>query len=131
MNSKNILLNFLDDIIKEIENLDDTDVEKLKSNDFTISLKIIKRQTVIAKNQNTLNKDFSKILDDLTYCKDREAGYEILRLNFSNRKELEAFAKDIKVHVMKTDKIEKIRDNIIGTIIGARLSSNAIQGKET
>jgi hypothetical protein len=131
MDARNILLNFLDDIIKELEGLDDTDVAKLNSDDFTISLKIIRRQTVATKAKNTSDQDFTKILEELTSCKDREIGYKVLSSYSLNKKELELFAKSINVHIMKTDKIEKIRDRLIEATIGATLRSIAIQGKET
>lgn len=131
MDARNILLNFLDDIIKELEGLDDTDIAKLNSDDFTISLKIVRRQTVATKAKNTSDQDFTKILEELTSCKDREIGYKVLSSYSLNKKELELFAKSINVHIMKTDKIEKIRDRLIEATIGATLRSIAIQGKET
>lgn len=131
MDARNILLNFLDDIIKEIENLDDADITRLNSDDFTVSLKIVKRQTVVTKTKITSDKNFTEVLNELTSCKDRESGYKILSSHFSNKKELEMFAKSIDVHTMKSDKIEKIRDKLIEATIGATLRSIAIQGKET
>ncbi|MEN9433327.1 MAG: hypothetical protein RLZZ422_916 [Pseudomonadota bacterium] len=131
MDARNILLNFLDDMIKELEGLDDTDIAKLNSGDFTVSLKIVRRQTVATKAKNTSDQDFNKILEELTSCKDREIGYKVLSSYSLNKKELELFAKSINVHIMKTDKIEKIRDKLIEATIGATLRSIAIQGKET
>ena len=88
MDARNILLNFLDDIIKELEGLDDTDVAKLNSDDFTISLKIIRRQTVATKAKNTSDQDFTKILEELTSCKDREIGYKVLSSYSLNKKDI-------------------------------------------
>lgn len=46
------------------------------------------------------------------------------------RKELEMFAKEIGIYIMKTDKVDKIREKIIEGTIGALLRSTAIQKNE-
>ena len=45
------------------------------------------------------------------------------------KSEFEKFARHVEVAVMKSDKLEKIRDNIIESTVGAKLRSDAIQNK--
>lgn len=131
MKSKILLTNFLSEIIKELESLSDTDVKKLENGDYSLNLKVVKK-TSSAKNENDLTEEEANIiLNVLKECDDRDCGYDILKSKLKNRKKLEQFAKIVDVHIMKQDKIEKIRDKIIEGIIGASLRSTVIQRQET
>lgn len=57
------------------------------------------------------------------------AGAEYLNNKLRTKANFEKFARSIDVAVMKSDKLEKIRENIIESTIGARLRSEAIQNK--
>lgn len=131
MRTKNILSRFFDQIAKEINGLTDSDIRKLESGEFSISLKIVKKNSTTNGSAVLSDQQISNINEKLKHCNDREAGKLILIEHLKNRKELEAFAKNIDVFVMKQDKIDKLREKIIEGTIGAALRSSAIQGSKT
>ncbi len=131
MNTKNLLLSFLDELIIEVESLSDIDIKKLESGEYKFSLKLVKKQSSNKTDTELTDSIIDDVLLELKKCADRESGYEILNKNFKNKKELEAFAKASDVFILKQDKVDTIKDKIIEGIIGASLRSLAIQGDNT
>lgn len=128
MKSKHLLASFFDEILKEIDNLSEPDIKKLESGEFSLNLKVIKKSLLKNKPQEVTETDSDFILEELKSCKDRERGHELLASKFKTKKDLEQFAKLADVHVMKQDKVDRIREKIIEGIIGASLRSTVIQG---
>ncbi|ELY2476128.1 hypothetical protein SMB83_002229 [Cronobacter sakazakii] len=117
----------LQDAILELSN---NDIEKIISGDYQFTLKLTrKKNNIESKSQLNNNKGFDYLLELLSQCSSREGGVEILTKELNNKSEYEKFARHVDVVVMKSDKIEKIRENIIESTVGARLRSNAIQNK--
>lgn len=117
----------LQDAILELSN---NDIEKIISGDYQFTLKLTrKKNNIESKSQLNNNKGFDYLLELLSQCSSREGGVEILTKELKNKSEYEKFARHVDVVVMKSDKIEKIRENIIESTVGARLRSNAIQNK--
>jgi len=113
-----------------LRELSDADLDKLVSGDYQISLKLVKRKSSINNKHNTLSLNkFESILGLLEKCDSREDGAEILSKELKNKIDFEMFARYAEVAVMKSDKVDKIRDNIIESTIGAKLRSVAIQNK--
>ena len=131
MDAKELLLDFFDGIIKQIEVLNYTDIKKLESGEFSLGIKIIKKKKTSSLEDILSKEDISILTEKLKMCDSRELGYEILAAHLKNRKQLEAFAKEIDVFVMKQDKVDRIKEKIIEGTIGATLRSNAIQGNKT
>ncbi|NCU06766.1 hypothetical protein [Pantoea ananatis] len=121
------------EIADSISFLSDSDIEKLVSGEYQISIKVQRKKNVTNSLASFESKssEYENILSDLNLIKNREAGAEFLNDKLKNKVNFEKFAKFIDVAVMKSDKVEKIRDNIIETTIGARLRSEAIQNKNT
>lgn len=128
MNSKKISLNFLSDIIKQVEKLNETDIKKLESGEFNIDIKIIKKNKEKITKTILSDEIMNGLIVSLENCNNRELGLELLKKSLKNKKELEMFAKKIDVFILKEDKVEKIKNNIIESTIGAKLRSSAIQG---
>lgn len=131
MNTKNLLLSFLNELVIEVKNLSSNDIKKLESGEYNFSIKLVKKQSATPANTGLNDSVFDAILLELKNCTEREVGYEILNNNFKNKKELEAFAKRSDVFILKQDKVDTIKDKIIEGIIGASLRSLAIQGGNT
>lgn len=131
MNTKNLLLSFLNELVIEVKNLSSNDIKKLESGEYNFSIKLVKKQSATPANTGLNYSVFDAILLELKNCTEREVGYEILNNNFKNKKELEAFAKRSDVFILKQDKVDTIKDKIIEGIIGASLRSLAIQGGNT
>lgn len=129
--SKKTIVKFLDELISQLELLSDADIKKLDAGEYTLGLKVVRKNEMQQLKQELNEPDYSDVLNILNTCDSRELGYEILKNNFTNKKELEAFAKKVNVYVMKQDKVDKIREKIIEGIVGATLRSNAIQKNDT
>ncbi len=126
MNSKEIIVKLLSEIVSEIDKFDIKELEKLSSGEYQLSLKLVKKK-VVKSDVQLSNSDFEKLHSELLLCKDRETGFSLLIGRLKNKKQLEFFAKSIDVYVMKQDKVDRIRERIIEGVIGATLRSSAIQ----
>ena len=128
---KNIISKFLSELIKDLESLSESDIKKLNSGEYSLALKVLKKNQSQEVKLELDIKKANSVLDELKVCNSRDLGYEILKKNFKNKGELEWFAKHIDIFVMKQDKIDKIREKIIEGTVGAALRSNAIQRNDT
>jgi len=120
------------ELADSISFLSDSDIEKLVSGEYQIAIKVQRKKNLTNSMAGFESKssEYENILRDLNLIESREAGTEFLNEKLKNKVNFEKFAKFIDVAVMKSDKVEKIRDNIIETTIGARLRSEAIQNKK-
>jgi hypothetical protein len=126
MHSKELIVKLLGEIACEIDKLSLSELEKLESGEYNLSLKVTKNK--VSKGNVELPKiNIEKLHSELKECADRESGHVLLKKYLKNRKQLEVFAKGIDVFVMKQDKVDKIRERIVEGVIGATLRSNAIQ----
>lgn len=127
MKQKNLISKFIGELLKELESLSESEFKKLDSGDYTLTLKILKKNSAQESQRNVDTVDSNLILSELKSCTNRDDGYAVLHRHFKNKKELEWFAKQIDVYVMKIDKIDKIKEKIIEGTVGASLRSNAIK----
>ena len=133
MNNKLIISNIFQAILDNINNLSDDELNKIESGSFQIELKFTKekQKKVEEKNNSSVDQDtYDLVIAKLNEAKSREEGITILETYISLKGQLETFAKQIDVAVMKSDKVDKIKTSIVDATVGARLRSNAIQGKE-
>ncbi len=133
MNNKKAISNLLLSVNKLVNRLTNEELEILESGKFELLLNIPKgkyskgdKQTITTLDESSL-KSISEQLDS---AKSREEGLVIIESSLKNKNELEIFAKHIDVAIMKSDRVDKIKDNIVDATVGARLRSSAIQGKE-
>ena len=129
MKRKELLLNFLDEIIHQLEELDESDLEKIEKGDFSISLKLVKKKGTATNSSIIPDELLSSINSELEMCKSRDEGYSILDKYLQNKKQLEFFARHYHIFFMKQDKIDDLRKKIVEGIVGARLRSDVIQDK--
>ncbi|MFM4902188.1 hypothetical protein [Aeromonas hydrophila] len=129
MSSLNQYRALLDKVMDALEELDLnlSDIESIVDGDHTISIKVIKNNRLKRSLSKEPSFDFSEIISKLKVCDDRESGYAIIDTYLKNRKQLEIFAKDANIYIMKQDRIDRIKERIVEGIIGAKLRSNAIQ----
>lgn len=133
MNNKVIISNIFQAILDNINNLSDDDLNKIESGSFQIELKFTKekQKKVEEKSNSSVDQDtYDLVIAKLNAAKSREEGITILETYISLKGQLETFAKQIDVAVMKSDKVDKIKASIVDATVGARLRSSAIQGKE-
>ena len=128
MNNKKIINNLLLSVNKLVNGLTDDELERLESGKLELSLKVSKskKSSIVILDE----KSIKNINEQLDSAKSREEGVEIIESTLKNKSELEMFARYIDVAVMKSDKVNEIKSNIVDATVGARLRSGAIQGKE-
>lgn len=131
MKNENIISKFLTELIKDIESLSESDIAKLNSGEYSLELKVLKKNKSQEVKSELDMKKANSVLEELKVCNSRDSGYEILKTHFKNKSELEWFAKYIDIFVMKQDKVDKLREKIIEGTVGAALRSSAIQRNDT
>jgi hypothetical protein len=131
MKNENIISKFLSELIKDLESLSENDIKKLNSGEYSLALKVLKKNQSQEVKPELDIKKINSVLDELKVCNSRDLGYEILKSHFKNKSELEWFAKQIDIFVMKQDKVDKLREKIIEGTVGATLRSSAIQRDDT
>ena len=62
-------------------------------------------------------------------CSTREDGFVVLSQYMNDKKTLTEFARMLDISVLKQDSVDKIKEKIIESTVGAVIRSNAIQGK--
>lgn len=129
--SKKVISKFLHELISQLETLSDADLKKLETGEYSIGLKIIKAGSTLTMRYEEKHVNYADVIEKLSTCDSRELGHKILNDYFSSKRDLELFAKHIKVYVMKQDKVDKVREKIIEGTVGAALRSSAIQKNET
>ncbi|EOB12966.1 hypothetical protein NBO_288g0005 [Nosema bombycis CQ1] len=122
-----VLFRELQDAVLE---LNEGELEKIISGEYQFVLKVVKKRIgTSAKISPVDDFSYSELLNLLNQCESREQGNELLSRELKTKSEFEKFARHVEVAVMKSDKLEKIRDNIIESTVGAKLRSDAIQNK--
>ncbi|UAB72981.1 hypothetical protein INR79_27480 [Vibrio sp. SCSIO 43132] len=129
--SKKVISEFLQKLIEQLETLTDSDLKKLETGEYTLSLKVAKVSKTNSVKCEKKDTNYSEVEEKLSACVSRELGLEILNNYFANKRELEMFAKYVNVYVMKQDKVDKVKEKIIEGTVGATLRSSAIQESDT
>ncbi len=130
MSNKKVINNLLLSVNKLIKGLTNEELEALETGKFKLLLEISKTKSSKSSSISLDEISIKSLIEQLDLAKSREEGFKIVKLALKNKKELEVFAKYIDVAVMISDKVDKIRSNIVDATVGAKLRSNAIQGKE-
>ncbi|HCN3335229.1 TPA: hypothetical protein LZE55_006143, partial [Klebsiella michiganensis] len=114
-----VLFRELQDAVLE---LNEGELEKIISGEYQFVLKVVKKRIgTSAKISPVDDFSYSELLNLLNQCESREQGNELLSRELKTKSEFEKFARHVEVAVMKSDKLEKIRDNIIESTVGAKL----------
>ncbi len=122
-----VLFRELQDAVLE---LNEGELEKIISGEYQFVLKVVKKRIGTSVKISPVDDfSYSELLNLLNQCESREQGNELLSRELKTKSEFEKFARHVEVAVMKSDKLEKIRDNIIESTVGAKLRSDAIQNK--
>lgn len=122
-----IIFKEIQDAIHELTN---SDLDKIITGEYSFTLKLVKKKQSISNDElKTPPLEFKELLYKILECSSREEGNDILINTLKTKTDYEKFARFIEVAVMKSDKVDKIKDNIIESTIGAKLRSDAIQNK--
>lgn len=120
--------------ISEILSLLSTFVESASEQDLRRLRSFLSKPSNVGKNSKSErhSQDSAKweqLADKMRAFNTREQGTSFLLKSGFTRIELEAFAKSQDIHVVKTDKADKIVTKIVEGLIGSRLASHAVRGR--
>jgi len=73
--------------------------------------------------------DVQSIYEELRTLPSREAGHVLLREKVRTKAALEAIARSLQLPMQREDTVDRLRTKIVEHTIGARLRSDAIQGR--
>jgi hypothetical protein len=123
---KKNILKLLQLIQKELNNLPDEEIDSLLNGDAKLELTV--KSKLKRKNIET-NVDLYKLERDLRELNIREDGIKLLEKTFTTKEELEKFARQLDLPVLKGDKVDLLRKKIVEATIGYKLRSDSIQNK--
>lgn len=129
MKKKCIYLEELKRFTAYIENLPETDINKLESNEYTIKYSLIPTERKSINSNIKMDCiEIDNIINILNKINSREEGESFLISKKMNRSDLESIARKMDIPLFKKDNITKVIQKIIEGAIGFRLNSQAIQG---
>jgi len=123
MKDKSKLTKLLHLVTATIESLDEDQIDQLASGKAKLTFASIARAS---EPSGVLPADYVEIREQLNQCKDREGARFVLSA-MATRDALAAFARTLKVHVVKHDRREDIEAKIIEFVIGGKLRTEAIR----
>ena len=123
---KKDILKLLQLIQKELNNLSEDEIDSLLSGEAKLEL-IIKSK--LKRKSIETNIDLHKLESELRELNNRDAGINLLAKTFSTKEELEKFARQLDLPVLKGDKVDLLRKKIVEATIGYKLRSDSIQNK--
>lgn len=131
MDARKLIQQVLADIGRELGSLSDDELQKLAEGGYSLSVKVVRARQRPTQTDNFPQEEKEQLVKDLAQAETREDGLQVLEDSIRTRKALELLAKHLDVSVLKQDKVEEIREKIVEATVGARLRSQAIQGKRT
>lgn len=115
-------------IAAALERMSDEELARLNEPGTEIEIKVLRKRS---KDEPTPEEklDLADIVAKLTGAVSRSDASKFLEDGFGTKKALEQIARHLDVLVSKQDKAETLRERIIEATVGARLRSEAIQGR--
>lgn len=121
----------LTDVAKAVRNMSDAEFEKFIKGELRpfITFKASSRGSKSRNLPPSISEEeLNGIQTKLNTARSREEGYRIVEEAFPLKERLFTFAKFLDLPIQKKDKTEKIREKIVTSTVGRRLSSEAIRG---
>ncbi len=128
---QSVLGNLLADVAKAVRDMSDDEFEKLVKGELRPSISFKERGSGVKSRKlppAISEEELRSIQMKLNAARTREEGYSIVQEAFPQKKRLFAFAKSLDLPVQQKDKVERIREKIVSSTVGRRLSSEAIRG---
>ncbi len=123
--------NLLADVAKAVRDMSDDEFEKLVRGELRPAISFKERGSGIKGRTPSLvlsEEQLHSIQKKLDAARTREEGHRIVQEAFPMKEGLFTFAKFLDLPILKKDKAERIRDKIVTSTVGRRLSSEAIRG---
>ena len=121
----------LDDVAKAVRNMSDAEFERFVKGELrpSITFKACSSGSKSRKLSPSISEEeLNDIQTKLNTVRTREEGYRIVEEAFPLKEYLFAFAKFLDLPIQKKDRAERIREKIVTSTVGRRLSSEAIRG---
>ena len=131
MEPKKVIERLLKEIAEQVASWPNENFRGIETGTHKVVIKLQKKKSSAKKATNLPDNLLDDLAKRLQTCQSREDGELLLASSLKNRKELELLARHLDVHVLKRDKVNQIRINIVEATIGAILRSDAIQGTKS
>ena len=119
------------DFAKTVRGLSDHDFRKFIEGELRLTFSVDKRQPSVGSyptRRSVPPGELQRIQGLLNSSTSREEAYAILREHVPLKDGLFALARLLDLPVQRKDKVDKIREKIVASTVGRRLSGEAIRG---
>jgi len=131
-NDLELVAHLLREVANQLSSLDSGSIELLQKGVACLEIVVKPKDRMTnRKRQNVALVDMQRHIDALYRLDSRDQGIAYLQTNVSQAKELRSLAKELDLHILRSDKIANIIDKIVEATIGFRARSAAIRGEST
>jgi len=115
-------------IANAVADLNQHDLTKLADDSYEIEIRFVRKRQKIDLPV-AVESDLNDIIELLAAFKSRDEALLFVAKTFETKKNLEILCRQLDIPILKSDKIETLRDKIVEATAGSRIRSEAIQGK--
>ena len=117
-------------IVEALAQLSPKDIQHLQNPLYSVEIRVVKLKRAKEEKADLANNvDIDVLIQTLIQSSNRQEAYDVLEKQCPYKKDLEVIVRQLDVPFSKKDKIADLRDKIIETTVGAKIRSQAIQGK--
>ncbi|MDR5739867.1 MULTISPECIES: hypothetical protein [unclassified Caballeronia] len=116
-------------IAEALESLSDEELKKFSDPQYSIELRAIRRRTKEEPSSPVPGISADEAIGQITALSSRHDAQALLDEKFPSKKALETLARRLDIPIVRQDKVDDLRDKIVEATVGARIRSQAIQGK--
>ncbi len=118
-------------IVEALAQLSPEEIQHLQNPLYSVEIRVVKLKRVKEEKTDDASNDVDVelLMQTLIQSSNRQEAYDVLEKQCPHKKDLEAIARKLDVPFSKKDKIADLRDRIVETTVGAKIRSQAIQGK--
>ena len=128
ISKKETLITVFKRILEALNALSEDEVRRLDDFQYAVEIKIARRRSKDKPLVEPLNANLMDTINEITALSSRSDAQAFLDERFPTKKTLEVIARGLDIPIIKKDKVEDIRNKIVEATVGARISSQAIQG---
>lgn len=118
-------------IVEALAKLSPEEIQRLNDPQYIANIRVVKvKREKETKAHDVLNDAKTEtIIQTLAQFADRQEAIDFLATECVNKTELETIARSLDISILKNDKIMVLREKIVEATVGAKIRSQAIQGK--
>lgn len=111
-----------------LDSLSVDELKRLSDPQYSVEIRAVRRRSKDEPTAVPTDTNVEDVIKEITALGSRQDAQALLDSRYSTRKALEPIARKLDIPIVKSDKVEVLRDKIIEATVGARIRSQAIQG---